>query len=190
MQASKSTGTLLEQPVMLRLQGYNYFFLLSKQKESYNWAQLFEKEKKKQPLNFFFFSWNEGTMTMTTKKVDLLSKVLSFSGRQFSEWKWPSQGTFPRSDSSLWQSWKYNPHFLSDLLQWEESLSLICVCLWIFNCLSVYLFWSLKYLSILQIIEKMKCVLWDVFFLGTFSEHWVRPWLLLSVGPFADGNRY
>lgn len=45
----------------------------------------------------------------------------------------------------------------------KESLSVICLCLWLFHSFSVYLFWSLKYLSTLQIMEKMKRVLWDIF---------------------------
>jgi len=50
VQASKSTETLLEQPVMWRLQGYNYSFLLSKQKAAYIGAQPFEKEKNNSPF--------------------------------------------------------------------------------------------------------------------------------------------
>lgn len=71
-QAKKSTGTLLQQPVMSKLQGYNYLFLLSKQKAAYSWAQLFEKEKRTHNNTFkklfLLFSWNEGTMTMTTQE--------------------------------------------------------------------------------------------------------------------------
>lgn len=72
----------------------------------------------------------------------------------------------------------------------KESLSVICLSVWLVRSFSVYLFWSLTYLSTLQIIEKMKHVLWDVLFLRTFAEHWVRSLLLLSVGSFADGNGY
>lgn len=57
----------------------------------------------------------------------------------------------------------------------KESLSLICLYLWLFNSFSVYLFWSLKYRSILQIIEKIRHVLWGGFFLGSLC------WILSEI---------
>lgn len=168
VQAKKSTGTLLQQPVMSKLQGYNYLFLLSKQKAAYSWAQLFEKEKKKPTTALFknySYYFHEMSDNDYSGKSVCWVRCCHFQVDSFQTGN-VLQGTSQRSDSTLWQSWKYNSNFLSDLLQWER-VSVICLHLWLVHSFSVYLFWSLKYLSTLQIIEKMKHVLWDVLFLRT-----------------------
>lgn len=53
------------------------FFLLSKQKAAYSWAQIFEKQKKTPTALPFLPFWNEMRALWLFNKVDLLSKLLS-----------------------------------------------------------------------------------------------------------------
>lgn len=60
------------------------------------------------------------------------------------------QGTSQRSDSTLWQSWKYNPDFLSDSLQWQRvSISHLsrCVACSFFFCLFILITYVLEHLA-------------------------------------------
>lgn len=92
------------------------------------------------------------------KKVDLLSKLLSPSGRWLSVWKRPSRD-IPEVRQQLTAKQEMQPG-LSDLLQWEKVYQSS-----VYVSHSAYLFWPLRCLCTLKIIEKMKHVLCDVFFL-------------------------
>lgn len=73
-------------------------FLLNKYRkaQSLNFTgfSVLNRRKNKSP-SFYCYFMNEDMMTMTTQEGGLLSELVRFADRRFSEWKWPS-GDFPK----------------------------------------------------------------------------------------------